>query len=130
MCFGHSPLLHLLLRPVHCVACMYMLSIRLIYRIEGPDAKCNNTLTDEEKSMLDAMTIEQVIAHVKSSGGRDHTSSSSSSSRYRGVSWAGSLQKWRAQICHSGKDCSLGCFHLEDDAARAYDAAARRVMGR
>jgi len=49
--------------------------------------------------------------------------------RYRGVSWDVSRQKWRAKIGLNEKDIFLGRFSREDDAARAYDAAARTFFG-
>ena len=47
------------------------------------------------------------------------------SSRHVGVSWLKGEEKWRAQIKVDGKSQSLGCFDDEDEAARAYQAAAR-----
>lgn len=51
-------------------------------------------------------------------------------SRFKGVSWFAQTKKWQAGIRVSGKGRGLGYFVNEDDAARAYDAAARREFGR
>lgn len=51
------------------------------------------------------------------------------SSRFKGVSWHSSHRKWRAQIRHNGSKLWLGAFGSEDDAARAYDAAALELFG-
>lgn len=51
------------------------------------------------------------------------------SSRYRGVSWREDVQKWRAYIKVDGRELHLGYFDNQEDAARAYDAAARKHFG-
>lgn len=51
-------------------------------------------------------------------------------STYRGVSWHAQIGKWRAVIRLSRKQISLGCYREEKDAARAYDAGAKKYFGK
>lgn len=50
-------------------------------------------------------------------------------SRYRGVRWMKNEGKWLAEITHNYKHKTIGRFIDEDEAARAYDAAAQRAFG-
>jgi len=47
---------------------------------------------------------------------------------YTGIQPMG--RKWRAIIGHKGKTIHLGMFLTPEDAARAYDAAAKRLFGK
>lgn len=57
--------------------------------------------------------------------------SSKNASRYKGVFWlSGSRVKcWNPCISVNGKKLSLGCYLTEEEAAIAYDAAARFYYG-
>ena len=48
-------------------------------------------------------------------------------SAFVGVSWAKQRSRWAASIKHDGKDHHQGLLDDEQEAARAYDKAARRL---
>lgn len=50
-------------------------------------------------------------------------------SRHKGVTWHKQDRLWWAYIKHEGKQRSLGMHKTEADAARAYNAAAKRLFG-
>ena len=51
------------------------------------------------------------------------------SSKYRGVYFLKSKEKWRAAIKVNGKKISIGLYDTEEDAALAYNKAARQHFG-
>lgn len=50
-------------------------------------------------------------------------------SKYRGVYWHSSAQKWHAQIKSNGKVTYLGLFSSEEEAARIRDIVALNFFG-
>jgi hypothetical protein len=54
---------------------------------------------------------------------------SKTSSKYKGVFWENSCNRWRAQISLFGKNKHIGVFVNEKEAALAYDRAARENYG-
>jgi hypothetical protein len=56
-------------------------------------------------------------------------STTDAASQHKGVCWFASNQKWVARIMVDGQSKYLGCFTNEEDAARAYAAAAQELHG-
>lgn len=50
-------------------------------------------------------------------------------SGYKGVHWFKTRSRWRAEIKQCGKSLNLGYFDTPEEAALAYDTAARQLHG-
>jgi hypothetical protein len=68
-------------------------------------------------------------AATRSENHRNRVSRAGSTSRFLGVSWAADRSKWTARISQKDGYRHLGAFEAEEDAARAYDNAAKLHHG-
>jgi hypothetical protein len=76
---------------------------------------------NNQRTNLRPVTEAQNSANRKKTGGRTST--------FKGVNWQKHAQKWRAEIRVGGKNFHLGYFVNEQDAAKAYNAAALQHYG-
>jgi hypothetical protein len=81
----------------------------------------NRKPLDNRKTNLRPATVSQNNCNRCNTG--------QTTSRYRGVSQDARSNKWRAQIYANGRKINLGTFDDKVDAAKAYDAAARKYHG-
>jgi hypothetical protein len=92
----------------------------LIMGTVGVDHRNHDGL-DNQRHNLRVATPSQNLGNQRPQTGR--------SSKYKGVYWNGPRQKWHARIKIHGKQINLGLYVCEEDAARAYDAAALLHFG-
>lgn len=59
----------------------------------------------------------------------NRTAVAAGTSKFKGVSWDSSREKWISSIQHNGKTKHIGRFDSEDGAAKAYDAKAAELFG-
>lgn len=85
-------------------------------------------ITFKNKNKLDCRKNNLIIVS-RLELNRRRRPSINSRSKYKGVDWQKSNKKWRARIQVKGKQIHLGLFDDEDDAAKAYNAAALEHFG-
>ena len=81
----------------------------------------NHNTLDNTRANLRICTHSQSIKKAKPV--------KNSSSKYKGVRWVGSRNKYRAEICFENKRFDLGYFVKEVDAAIAYNNKAKELFG-
>jgi hypothetical protein len=60
---------------------------------------------------------------------RNQRARAGAKSRFKGVDFVVASGRWRARVRHDGATRHVGLFSSEEEAARAYDAAARPLHG-
>ena len=60
---------------------------------------------------------------------RNRKAHKNSTSKYKGVCWAGHANKWLAQIYFNERQISIGVFEDEEKAALAYNSSAKEYFG-
>lgn len=80
----------------------------------------NGDTLDNRRCNLRVVTHHQNSMNQKSVGG---------SSKFKGVSWHKTANKWIAYITINGEMKHLGYFHKEADAAHAYNKSAIELYG-
>ncbi len=89
-----------------------------------PDLVCdhiNHNGLDNRKANLRNCTIKQNNANARPAKW--------TSSKYKGVSYIKRKKKWAVYIKKDGRQFNLGCFADEAEAAKAYDASAKKLHG-
>lgn len=72
---------------------------------------------------------ENLRAASKKTNAQNMKPNANTTSKYKGVCWDKFRNKWRASIKVNNRQCHIGRFNLEEEAAKAYDIKAKEHFG-
>ena len=110
---GQKPIKYMVHRIIYC----------LLHK-EDPGIFCIDHKTDRSNNLdIRVATITQNHAN------RQRPTRGNKTSKFKGVAYVASRRKWRADICKEYRSIFLGEFKTENEAAEAYNEAARELFG-
>lgn len=86
----------------------------------------NGNKLDNRKSNLRVVSHQQNCFNTKR---RVSKTQGVNPSKYKGVTWRNDREKWRSRICINGHRIYLGLYETQEDAALAYNVAAKELFG-
>jgi hypothetical protein len=122
---------------VMCIECGKICEIEAFKLLNNKARKCEckkiKQVKKHENNEKDIIHSDINILDLNSNIKRKRTVSpyeNKYSSKYVGVSWDSSKNKWSAQLYYNGKNHKLGCYHNELDAAYARYKEEDRLFGK
>jgi hypothetical protein len=99
-----------------------------VRELQGADAVCNYASAEEGAAAAALASAEWEQAHpAKAKAKAKAAPRPPPKSGFYGVRASG--KKWQAYVCCDGKTLTIGNFNTKQEAAAAYDAAARKFKG-
>ena len=100
---------------------------RAVYKYKGKKALDEARVQASQiKYELDLSDVPSILPIVKSGDGR----TKENTSKYTGVSWNKSVNRWTAKITHKGKPRYIGSYANEEDAGIDYARAVFKYKGK
>ena len=84
---------------------------------------------DHINGVRDDNRIENLREVTTQQNNFNRKSAKGSSSKYKGVSWYKQHKKWRVRYRYNGRQCYVGLYETELEAAEAYDKAVEHLHG-
>ena len=85
---------------------------------------------DHINGVRDDNKIENLRECSQLENSKNRLADKNSTSKYKGVSWRKSKNRWISYICSKGKNIYLGSFTDEIEAAKAYDTKVKELHGK
>lgn len=112
-------------RAMGCVNGKKVLMHRFIMGVSDPkivvDHRFHNPLDNKKKNLR--------VCNQSLNNANQRKRKKATYSRFKGVTWDKARKKWMAKINRESKQCCIGRFNSEDEAAQAYNEKAKELFG-